>query len=637
MEVSELIAGGWRTMMWIFRNSRPAGIVVVLTIGAMTGWNSVSALANPSTSAPGLPLVLRPDPASEQHLTRLVELDALVRRTLDELSRSSKPVAQHEIDQIGRAAMALVFQRHYAQCLADRSEAAGIDFLRRADELNSVMRNTVKVLKSQRGMRTDLIERDMRTAREAAEKKLPALRSGASEENAEAVEVELVGIIASLQRYGVWLEEPGLVHLRPFTQVHDEVRKLASQARQVKLRKELTKLANTTRPRFDELPGQLSAAADALEERDLPQWQKETLTGPEIVARAVEAWHLVNLRTQRTRMLMLSGRGETTTVPEPVEELLRGHAAFTERMIEEIGDLMAADAARVPPQQARGLYDQYLRQLSAAALWCKRPTVLAAWEPPLATLAGKDPELEQDVENYVRATGELLRWRRDLVEIRLHTRMKADPEIHSVFLQAIRPSGGPALLPENAVPSRASLLSSAIAALPMVRDKACGRPATTRNVLGMGAGKSVAAYDERMYVRMVLPYSPALETEIDALRGMLLVTPTQGPLSLEAAIALSAAEQGAFTAVGGDVTEVTIEPLLTRFVTISDRSRGLLRLEPLPSEIQTSDLRNAILARFDLNPRWVAHEAFVVDLLVRPTPSDAPPVATSPQPVAQAK
>jgi hypothetical protein len=611
--------------------------LVVLSLNTLVLGSATPAGANPSTSAPSLPLIVRPDPASEQLLTRLVNFDALVRRTLDEFSPSRRTVGSGEIGEIGRAAMALVYQRHYALRLADRSEAAGFDFLRRSEELNAVLRSTVTALKSQRGMQVDPLELEMRMIRDAAEKKLPTLRAAAEEEGAEAVEEELVGIIASLQRHGVWLEERGLEHLRPFTQLHEEVRQKASAWRQLRLKKELIRQVNTIRPKFDELPGQLAAAADSLEERELPTWQGQQVTGPDVVARACEAWHLVNLRTQRTRMLLLASRGEATNGTEPIEELVGNHAAFTDRMIAEIADLVAADAKRVAPQQARELYDRYLEQLSAAALWCNRPAVLASWEPPLAALAEKDPALKQDVENYVRATSELLRWRRDLVEIRLFQLMKAAPEIHSVYLQAIRPTGGPALLPENAVPSRAALVSSAIAALPLVEAKAIGKPATARKVMGLGAGKSISAYDERMYVRTVLPYSRTLDAEIEALRLMLLVTPTQGPLSLEAAIALAAAEQGEFTAVGGDVTEVTIEPLLTRFAMLPERSRGLLRLEPLPSEIHTSDLRNAIMARFDLDPRWIAHETFIVDLLARPAPSAAPPATATAQPVAQAK
>ncbi len=610
--------------------------LVQATALAATMAVSIAALANPSTSAPSLPLVIRPDEANDKTLAQLAKLDELARRIVEDLAAAAgrKNASPQEIADISRLAMALTWQEHLARKLADQSEAAGYDYLARAGEHEKVLRKAAADFRAGGSVRTDVMDREMRALVDAAMRRFPELKSRAATD-AEAAEDELVKIIAPIRRYQVWLEGSDKSSFRHLAELYRDVQTAASALRQQQLGEKLAPLVAASRPKFDELPMQVAEAAETLKASGTVDWRGESLAGPDLVERVLEAWRQVEIQSQRTRMLLLASRGLATTVPAEVEQLSAEQAKFTTRMIGGIGSIVAADASRVAPQHARELYRKYLDRLARGAIVCDRAAVRAAWGPPLAAIADKEPGLKADVQNYVRATGPLLQWRRELVDLELAARSKVDTDIQGVLHQAIRPSGGPALLAENAPNTRAALISSAAAVLPRIGERACGRPASVRDVVGLGAGKAIAPYHDRVYARVTVPYSKALESQVDALRMMLLVTPTQGPLSLDAAIALVAAENGTYRAIGGTVTEVTLEPLLTRFATLSERSRGLLRLEPLPSEIQASDLRNAVMARFDLAPRWVAHETFIVDLLAQPTPSAAPPPAAASQPVAQ--
>jgi hypothetical protein len=619
-------------------NHTPRLVVQVAALAATVAI-SVAAQANPSTSAPTLPLVIRPDETNQQTLAQLAKLDDLARRIVEDLVAAAgrKNASAQEIADVSRLAMALTWQAHLARQLADQSEAAGYDYLARAGEHETAMRKAAADFRAGGKVRTDVMDREMRALVDAAMRRFPELKSRAATD-VEAVEVELVKIIAPIRRYQVWLEGSDRSSFRHLAELYRDVQLAASQLRQSRLAEQLAPLVAESRPKFDELPAQLAEAAEALQGSETVDWRGESLAGPDLVLRAFEAWRQVEIQTQRTRMLLLASRGSATTVPAEVEQLSAEHAKFQAQMIEGLAAIVAADAARVAPQHARELYRKYLDRLARGAIVCDRAAVRAAWEPPLAAIADKEPGLKVDVQNYVRATSPLLRWRRELVDLELGVRSKVDTDIQGVLNQAIRPSsGGPALLTENAPNTRAALLSSAAVVLPRIGERAGGRPASVRDLVGLGAGKTIASYHDRVYARATVPYSKALESQVDALRMMLLVTPTQGPLSLDAAIALAAAEDGTYRAVGGIVSEVTLEPLLSRFATLPDRSRGLLLLKELPAEIQASDLRNAVLARFDLAPRWVAHETFIVDLLEPPTPSAAPPPAAASQPVAQAE
>jgi hypothetical protein len=155
-------------------------------------------------------------------------------------------------------------------------------------------------------------------------------------------------------------------------------------------------------------------------------------------------------------------------------------------------------------------------------------------------------------------------------------------------------------------------------ALPAVlarwKESVLGQPATATNVTGLGGGKSIGRYFTRTYSRVSLPISAALDDETRALKAALLSSPARRPLSLDAALAVVSAEQGSYPHVGGTMSEIYLEPLLTRMMLLSDKSVGLIPLGPLPMEPVLQDLRSHVIARIDLDPQWVGHECFVVDL-----------------------
>jgi hypothetical protein len=106
-----------------------------------------------------------------------------------------------------------------------------------------------------------------------------------------------------------------------------------------------------------------------------------------------------------------------------------------------------------------------------------------------------------------------------------------------------------------------------------------------------------------------------------ALKSSLLVTGDDPPLSLDAALTLGGARHDRFERVGGVIEEIGLEPLLTRFAMLPDRTTGISPPDRMPSEPLQEDLRPHVLARFHLAPRWVQNECFVV---VFPVPAPPP-------------
>ena len=79
-------------------------------------------------------------------------------------------------------------------------------------------------------------------------------------------------------------------------------------------------------------------------------------------------------------------------------------------------------------------------------------------------------------------------------------------------------------------------------------------------------------------------------------------------------IALTSARAGNFASVGGEIVGLRLEPVVTCFLTTAEQDWTLVRLGPLPDEPTEMDLTRQLLMRFTLEPRWVQHTAFYVDL-----------------------
>ena len=79
-------------------------------------------------------------------------------------------------------------------------------------------------------------------------------------------------------------------------------------------------------------------------------------------------------------------------------------------------------------------------------------------------------------------------------------------------------------------------------------------------------------------------------------------------------MAVASAQQGNYVAVGGVVTDVFLEGLIPRFVTLKDAQAPLIALGSLPPEGAADQSLSQVLVRFDVRPSWVRHAYFFSDL-----------------------
>lgn len=78
------------------------------------------------------------------------------------------------------------------------------------------------------------------------------------------------------------------------------------------------------------------------------------------------------------------------------------------------------------------------------------------------------------------------------------------------------------------------------------------------------------------------------------------------------AAALAKARRGDLSAAGGEISGMALEPLVTRFATLSKAGRSLIPLGPLPAEPSTLGPLRQVVMQFEIKPTWVQHECFFV-------------------------
>src|SRR5687768_11214877 len=86
------------------------------------------------------------------------------------------------------------------------------------------------------------------------------------------------------------------------------------------------------------------------------------------------------------------------------------------------------------------------------------------------------------------------------------------------------------------------------------------------------------------------------------------------PMTLEAAHAVMTAERGDMVEVGGEISGVHLESVITRFASLPASAAVLMPLGSLPAETFDGAPLNNALMRFAIAPRWVYHDYFFTTL-----------------------
>ena len=283
--------------------------------------------------------------------------------------------------------------------------------------------------------------------------------------------------------------------------------------------------------------------------------------------------------------------------------------------IEGLKSIINSAAKSTPADQVKTLYPRVLKNLTAIDRRYYGDLERAVTEP-LQNLAKMDSTLAGSVQTYSRATQEPLRWMKRFA-LRQRQSLSNGYPTTDVLLGAKKTPktsskpgfyGGPDMRQRVLTPSSFGIPASWVvgAAASIVGEKV--RQDDVLRIVP-SQPKLVGPQTARGYTN--IDSTLALDTEMQFLRNSLLIGTEHPPLDYAAADADSSAERHEFSMVGGEVSKVWMEPLVTRIATIPDVAHMLVPLGSLAPINPERPAMGQTLWRIDIKPQWVVHPLFV--------------------------
>ncbi len=362
-------------------------------------------------------------------------------------------------------------------------------------------------------------------------------------------------------------------------------------------------------------------------------WDGEPLVGPAAIARFDQRWaaaHAMVIQASTLRMIHRSrgadgyhGGSDSKGAGNPLQPAIDVERRMLDEASTWIAEWLLADVVAADASELRQRYPQYLLALAATQRQTVDQTLRKACAGALDRMVVK-AERKAEVETYRRATDELLRWRARLAAQQDQSLRSTSASLPELTRLAFQDSAGyTGLFPDpNASrglsPGGPRLRAAAPDTLQPALPRLIGQAVVARNVqrLSPGSRTMIAALEDHTYGNLVAPTE--LEPAIDSLRRDLLLDSEHLPLTLDAAAAIRSAEQGEFQSVGGQVSNVHLEGLVTRLRTLPPVASILTPRGSLPGTSQPDTSQHGyldqVLLRYDIVPSWVRHEYFVATI-----------------------
>lgn len=528
---------------------------------------------------------------------------------------------------MGQSRVKLLQIERLANQLQILGEPAGFDYERRRFELGF----HVRVISPWSGLPSS--QKFIQSIRLAVQKQTPArmktlerIQKLATDQKWQAAEDELNHLFDGLEVGICFLSDQERQQIyQPFAEVRGAIDTAMNRIRSQEAAQLLGESRAKQTPDFASHVKAINDAAAAVSASGAADWGGEQVTGPQLVEKIGERWSEVHVACIRCRALdwamqplfQMAGTNATKISPDPTSETLqRDYAQFSNAVIESISALVRADTARISGGDVAKVYGEYLDAIAPLARQVADERPVKAWDTALSQLADKSPEFAGEVQAYDAATRELLRWRArtaaSLAQARSGTFQTLDKHLYDATVSKTPYLGLFPEHPDNQLAPR--LLASAPSVLLPATPRLMGTLATAFDVVRVSptSPAAIARYRVRTYANV--PAGLDLSGEISALKADLMIADQSPALTLATATSIHSAERGDLAAVGGEIVGHQLEGVITRFASLPTVASILVPLGVLPVEDIKQPLLPQMLMRFDLQPAWVQHQHFYVDL-----------------------
>lgn len=580
------------------------------------------ARANPSQDSPNAPL-------DGHGLAKSAELIQQTQSLFEQCGKTIPNLAQQGARMPGQLirqqSIVLRQLRRLALDLQMCGETAGYDYSLRTAVLETQLKAAIGQYKpTNAGLAQAAKDRQILAApatnqvRNAALEKIKQLAR--QQKWAEAYNV-LNDIQDKLSSYGILLEAE---EQRPILAAFADVAAPLVAKRNTQFRQQvqdvLDQAVTAQLPNPSGLSAAVAAAAAGLRTAPSVDVEGKPLTGPQCLESFGNAWRQTQLAAIRCRALEWARRvgiPDCSYVP-PVAGSNRivdaDYVSLADDVLKGLASLIEADAARATGADAKQLYLAHLQTAAPLVSATAGDKLQLALTAALEKLAAKSPEFAAEVTAYRAATDECLRWRARVAKSAAAGRSKNFLPSDQLLLQAIAGKGDVKglLTPQEPKLGEAQLFASCPEVLPDAASRLVGQKVLVSAVVGLPGGKFCASrYQQRHYA--MLP-RPDVAQEIQRLKQDLLVSDQEPPLTLDAAVAITSAQQGDFVLVGGEVKDLYLEGLIPRFAKLPEAASPLVTLGTIPSEPPAERLLSHVLVRLNVTPSWVKHRYFFLEL-----------------------
>ena len=582
--------------------------------------------ANPTTKTPDALLKIRegekvpgdylePDAKAYAEISQRYAKAKVIADDLAEKLKADK-LAIGDVPKVGPLYLLKAALMRDADFLLLRGEASGQDLLLRVRKIDELIFKVVPKLLALPNMNTKPAGAQLEKAHAAGQKRLPQIEQLIAQQKFVQAEGELNEILDDMTRFAIWFPGGDMTAMfKPFTRSFPQ----AAEQRKDRAVADLQALIERG-PKTAEIQAELTQAATQIGMTGQATLNGQMLSGPAFLKEWQANWPKLQAGMQRTLMAQWTLEQIRDELPKKHQALITAQEQFAKSIPGLLAAIVASDAKRLPAAEAAALYPQYVTAAAGLCAVGARQDLDAAFAPAIAALATK-AGMDKDVAAYRAAMEPLLGWKRFLARSQAKALSAKAAPVHDWLTKACAAPANPhTILPQQQpqIGSAQIVTSSVDLVLPAVLPTGPAPTVVVTDIVPVNpaAQRCVARYRQRVFSLLAAPPPAALQAAGSQLELQLLATPEQPPLSLDAATALATARLCVFESAGGTVDQVTIEPLLTRFVTLPAEGGALLPLGPLPPEAvdpSTPGQQKFFLSlRCDIAQPWYQNECFLI-------------------------
>lgn len=289
-------------------------------------------------------------------------------------------------------------------------------------------------------------------------------------------------------------------------------------------------------------------------------------------------------------------------------------------MADNMKGIVQADSTRASGDEARDHYYFFVSFLGPIAARFPENTWIDDCQPFLDKLAERGG-IQTEVENYAKATDDILAFRERIAKKRMYQRKGSENDLRLTFRTANAFDGSSGVFaPASGVDTQPNMMSPRLEFLPpfSVQENIEGRLQHVRLVnVDSGVTQRVAQMQDGVAFRVADEFEFATAAKTSLLAD-LMITEQSGALTLATSIASATAFRGDYLEVGAQVQEAVATTALGRALELNDVEAALCAFDDTPFAEARPASCSSLFIDVRVRPTWVLHRYFFAEPVATP-------------------